>query len=77
MESPLSAKLRQNPPEVIAEKVITLLESGYLPQERESHPDVLLGEVRALRREVAQLRAAVVTPVGRAPARSSRNAGPR
>jgi rRNA maturation protein Nop10 len=64
-------------PEVIAEEVITLLESGYLPQERKSHPDVLLGEVRALRREVAQLRAAVGTPVGRAPARSSRHTGPR
>jgi len=64
-------------PEVIAEEVITLLESGYLPQERESHPEVLLGEVRALRREVAQLRAAVVTPVGRALAPSGGNAGPR
>ena len=64
-------------PEVIAEEVITLLESGYLPQERESHPDILLGEVRALRREVAQLRAAVVTPVGRALAPSGGNAGPR
>jgi len=64
-------------PEVIAEEVIMLLESGYLPQARESQADVLLGEVRALRREVAQLRAAVGTPVGRAPARSGRHAGPR
>ena len=59
------------------EEVITLLESGYLPQERESHPEVLLGEVRALRREVAQLRATLLTPVGRALAPSGRNTGPR
>ena len=64
-------------PEIIAEEVIMLLESGYLPQARESQADVLLGEVRALRREVEQLRAAVLTPVGRAPAPSGRNTGPR
>jgi TetR/AcrR family transcriptional regulator, cholesterol catabolism regulator len=43
-------------PEMIAEEIIRIVESGYLQQQTETGEAVLLREVRALREEVRQMR---------------------
>jgi hypothetical protein len=48
-------------PDTLAEEFIRILESGYLSQKTESHTEALLEEVRALRVEMAELRATLVT----------------
>ena len=44
-------------PETVAEEFIRILESGYLQRDAEPHAEALLHEVRALRQELAALRA--------------------
>jgi hypothetical protein len=51
-------------PDTLAEEFIRILESGYLSQKAESHTQALLEEVRALRAEMAELRATLVTTEG-------------
>ena len=50
-------------PDTIAEDFIRLLESGYLVHKDEGDAHELLQELRALRREVEDLKAYLVTPV--------------
>jgi len=47
-------------PDAIAEDIITVLEQGYLHRPREVSNEILLGELRALRHEVKQLRSVSV-----------------
>jgi len=50
-------------PDTVAEEFIRILESGYLPHRAENTPGSLADEVRMLRREVEELKSALLTPV--------------
>jgi len=49
-------------PDTVAEEFIHILESGYLTHRVENIPGTLADEVRMLRREVEELKAALLTP---------------
>ncbi len=51
-------------PDTLAEEFIRILEAGYLSQKAESSTETLLAEVRALRAEMAELRATLFTTEG-------------
>lgn len=67
---------REWTPDTVAEEFIRILESGYLTHRGENNPETLLAEVRLLRREVEELKSALLTPVHAASIRPRRAAAP-
>jgi TetR/AcrR family transcriptional regulator, cholesterol catabolism regulator len=61
-------------PDTVAEEFIRLLESGYLTQRAAHTPEVLLDEVRVLRREVEEVKATLSALVRSAAIRPRRSA---
>jgi len=60
-------------PDTIAEDFIRLLESGYLVQKEEAGSNGLVHEVRALRREIEDLKASILSPAQAASGRQEKH----